>query len=114
MELSFPAARWQGRFPSRKPASRHAEQTSFGRPMRGCWTPARLSVCKCWSLIGEQRMSTAATPSERASTGIPGLDDILGGGLSPNRLYLIEGTPGTGKTTLALQFLIQGVRLGEP
>jgi Cdc6-like AAA superfamily ATPase len=57
---------------------------------------------------------TSATSSGRASTGIPGLDDILGGGLTPDRLYLVEGTPGTGKTTLALQFLMEGVRLGVP
>jgi circadian clock protein KaiC len=50
---------------------------------------------------------------ERASTGIPGLDDILGGGLPSNHLYLIEGTPGAGKTTLALQFLRRGVQAGE-
>src|SRR3954452_21145374 len=48
------------------------------------------------------------------STGIAGLDDILRGGLTPSRLYLVEGTPGSGKTTLALQFLLEGVRLGEP
>ena len=50
---------------------------------------------------------------DRISTGIEGLDNILGGGLPRNRLYLIEGDPGTGKTTLALQFLREGVRLGE-
>jgi circadian clock protein KaiC len=42
------------------------------------------------------------------STGVAGLDVILQGGLAPNRLYLIEGAPGTGKTTLALQFLLKG------
>jgi circadian clock protein KaiC len=47
------------------------------------------------------------------STGIDGLDDILGGGLPRNRIHLVEGDPGTGKTTLALQFLLEGVRLGE-
>lgn len=47
------------------------------------------------------------------STGIPGLDDILAGGFTPERLYLIEGTPGAGKTTLALQFLLDGARGGE-
>lgn len=47
------------------------------------------------------------------STGITGLDNILGGGLTPNRVYLIEGSPGAGKTTLALQFLLKGAELGE-
>ncbi len=50
---------------------------------------------------------------ERASTGIPGLDNVLGGGLPTNHLYLVEGSPGAGKTTLALQFLRQGVEAGE-
>jgi circadian clock protein KaiC len=49
-----------------------------------------------------------------ASTGIQGLDDILGGGLPENHLYLVDGEPGAGKTTLALQFLLEGARLGEP
>jgi circadian clock protein KaiC len=47
------------------------------------------------------------------STGVEGLDNILGGGLTPNRVYLIEGSPGAGKTTLALQFLLKGAELGE-
>src|ERR1700758_231886 len=47
------------------------------------------------------------------STGIPGLDNILGGGLTKERLYLLEGDPGAGKTTIALQFLMEGARLGE-
>jgi circadian clock protein KaiC len=58
--------------------------------------------------------ATNPLPSVRISTGIEGLDHILGGGLPPNRLYLVEGSPGTGKTTLALQFLLAGIRLGEP
>jgi circadian clock protein KaiC len=53
------------------------------------------------------------TKSTRISTGVAGLDDILGGGLEPHRLYLIEGEPGTGKSTLGLQFLLEGVKRGE-
>ena len=51
---------------------------------------------------------------ETLGTGIEGLDDVLGGGLTPNRLYVLEGAPGAGKTTVALQFLMEGVRKGEP
>lgn len=47
------------------------------------------------------------------STGIPGLDHVLNGGLTKDRLYLVEGEPGTGKTTMALQFLIEGRQRGE-
>jgi KaiC/GvpD/RAD55 family RecA-like ATPase len=44
----------------------------------------------------------------RISTGIADFDTILGGGLTPERVYLLEGTPGSGKTTIALQFLLDG------
>lgn len=49
----------------------------------------------------------------RVSTGSDGLDDILCGGFDANRMYLYEGRPGTGKTTIALQFLLEGVKTGE-
>src|SRR5579872_309097 len=49
----------------------------------------------------------------RTKTGVEGLDEVLDGGLIPERLYLIDGNPGSGKTTLALQFLLEGRRLGE-
>jgi len=49
----------------------------------------------------------------RLLTGIAGLDDILHGGLAKGFLYLIEGNPGAGKTTLALQFLLEGAKQGE-
>lgn len=50
---------------------------------------------------------------ERVPTGIEGLDRILGGGLPENRTYLVRGEPGVGKTTLGMQFLLEGVRRGE-
>jgi circadian clock protein KaiC len=49
----------------------------------------------------------------RVKTGVAGLDDVLRGGFPPRRMYLIEGLPGSGKTTLALQFLLTGIRKGE-
>ncbi|MBV9569532.1 MAG: circadian clock protein KaiC [Hyphomicrobiales bacterium] len=48
-----------------------------------------------------------------AKTGIPGLDDVLSGGFSRGHVFLVEGRPGTGKTTLALQFMIDGTEAGE-
>ncbi|HEV2673640.1 MAG TPA: ATPase domain-containing protein [Aliidongia sp.] len=57
--------------------------------------------------------SQETTDDPRVSTGVQGLDDILAGGLMANRLYLLEGQPGAGKTTLALQFLLAGRERGE-
>jgi circadian clock protein KaiC len=63
------------------------------------------------------RSSGAETPAilqePRISTGVTGLDEVLAGGFTPDRIYLIEGTPGAGKTTLALQFLLDGAARGE-
>lgn len=60
-------------------------------------------------------MSDAASPSvpPRVTTGVAGLDLILNGGLTRDRVYLVEGSPGTGKTTLSLQFLLDGAARGE-
>ena len=58
-------------------------------------------------------MSTTQTLTEKAQTGIWGLDNILSGGFTRGHVFLVEGAPGTGKTTVALQFLREGVRAGE-
>ena len=58
-------------------------------------------------------MTPNKTVAPRQSTGTAGLDEILGGGLPAHRLYVIEGEPGSGKTTLALQFLREGARMGQ-
>ena len=52
-------------------------------------------------------------PTPRMATGVPGLDQVLDGGLPRNRMYLLQGDPGVGKTTLAIQFLLEGARAGE-
>src|SRR5690242_4172751 len=59
------------------------------------------------------KQSAAAPAATSVSTGIAGLDELLRGGLTSNRMYLVEGAPGTGKTTLALQFLLEGRVRGE-
>jgi len=66
-------------------------------------------------MTGSSMAASGGNPTDlpRISTGSEGLDDILGGGFDANRMYLYEGRPGTGKTTIALQFLLRGVRNGE-
>jgi len=51
--------------------------------------------------------------TKRLSTGIAGLDEVLHGGLLPYRSYLVRGTPGTGKTTLAMHFVQEAAKRGE-
>lgn len=65
-----------------------------------------------WRIDGREGAARVAAEN-RVLTGCEGLDAILGGGLPANRLYLLEGMPGSGKTTLALQFLLAGVQRGE-
>jgi len=64
---------------------------------------------------GANRQANEAlgTSPLRMQTGVEGLDDILGGGIPQGHLYLLEGDPGTGKTTVGLQFLLQGARNNE-
>jgi circadian clock protein KaiC len=60
-----------------------------------------------------EAISSRLPGRSRVSVGIPDLDNILGGGLTKHRAFLLEGTPGSGKTTIALQFLLEGARNGE-
>jgi circadian clock protein KaiC len=62
--------------------------------------------------VGKTSASTGRR-DVRCSSGVEGLDDILAGGLPRDCFYLVQGDPGSGKTTLALQFLLEGVRRGE-
>ena len=57
-------------------------------------------------------MNALRNPPSRLLTGVSGLDDILLGGLSKSHMYLVEGRSGTGKTTLGLQFVLEGKRVG--
>src|SRR5262249_29828551 len=72
--------------------------------------PGFRCVKQCVCFAHEKSMKHSA---QKTTSGIPALDDVLHGGLVPGRLYLIDGNPGSGKTTLALQFLLAGVHLDE-
>lgn len=61
---------------------------------------------------GKQPSPDGVAP-DKCLSGVPGLDSVMAGGYPTNHLFLLEGDPGTGKTTLAMQFLMEGVRAGE-
>jgi circadian clock protein KaiC len=63
--------------------------------------------------LSRPRTATTRPAAPRISTGIEGLDAVLNGGYTRNRVYLVEGSPGTGKTTFALRFLLAGVQRGD-
>ena len=58
-------------------------------------------------------MNVENSSARTARTGVPGLDDVLAGGLTAGHVFLLEGNPGTGKTTIALRFLLEGEAAGE-
>jgi circadian clock protein KaiC len=64
-------------------------------------------------LVGIVEMNPGGSSLARSDTGTSGLDHILGGGFPPHALYLLQGDPGVGKTTLAMQFLLAGSRRSE-
>src|ERR1700716_796276 len=68
-----------------------------------------------WRFIGGLggSMNSVDVTAAKAKTGVWGLDNILSGGFSRGHVFLVEGAPGTGKTTVALQFLLEGARAGE-
>lgn len=76
-------------------------------------SPAEASVGGPAKAPAPRTITETEYTETRVGTGIEGLDDILNGGLPCGHLYLLEGDPGTGKTTIALQFLLEGVRRGE-
>jgi circadian clock protein KaiC len=85
------------------------QAASFFNGVADCSFPAMWAR----NLIPVTMITKTSTELQFLSTGISGLDNILGGGLIKDRIYLIEGEPGTGKTTTGLQFLVEGARRGE-
>jgi circadian clock protein KaiC len=84
------------------------------------WIVFEPALIARWKANGKDGISSPAMLHERiaptitrCSSGCAGLDDVLGGGLPIGHFYLIEGEPGTGKTTLALQFIAEGLKRGE-
>src|SRR4051812_5177093 len=106
----------------RSDAGRRPRTTPLGTHVRGTTAKpteardGRRFVGPPPSVVGMEvpvRETNDEAPAALVATGIPGLDDVLGGGFTPNRVYLIEGNPGSGKTTLAVRWLLEGERLGE-
>ncbi|HVI77352.1 MAG TPA: ATPase domain-containing protein, partial [Candidatus Acidoferrum sp.] len=80
--------------------------SAMRRPERAILSKGTLKLA---NMLEEQLVPT----STRCSSGCAGLDEVLGGGLPSGHFYLVEGEPGTGKTTLALQFMADGINNGE-
>lgn len=85
-----------------------SDPARYRRADRGTIVVSPPYLPRIWTYI-----AAMSSLPDAAATGIPGLDSILAGGFPRNRLYLVQGDPGVGKTTLALQFLMEGARQGE-
>ena len=85
---------------------------SLTRVQASLWQLAR-AVSRCLNGGMSDAVPDGESNDRRCPSGVEGFDDILGGGLPAECFYLIQGDPGSGKTTLALQFLLEGVRRGE-
>src|SRR5688572_29118486 len=97
------------------PTGTRFAKTAQKGAVRNTWQRLILVLTTQELTVGDSEVMSRAQSSTPAlvDTGIDGLDHILNGGLVSHRMYLVEGDPGSGKTTLALQFLLAGVRLGE-
>lgn len=85
----------------------------MGSPPAGTIAAQPHNLKRLFVLMRRTTLTASLPAQERASTGIAGLDDVLGGGLPAGHLYLVEGNPGSGKTTLGLHFLLDGLRHDE-
>ncbi len=84
------------------------------------WSDPELAFTARWKVYGKDGIRKFSMLHERiaptitrCSSGCAGLNDVLGGGLPIGHFYLVEGQPGTGKTTLALQFIAEGMKRGK-
>src|SRR5690349_13305991 len=105
---SFRRARLDRQQPSWDARSSAGLEGRFGRCV------ARKALGRRWPVFSHPVKYVPVLMSEpRVTTGISGLDNVLAGGLPARRLYLVQGDPGVGKTTIGLQFLLEGERRGE-
>lgn len=79
-------------------------------PVFGVFSLTNNNVCP---MGGNEGGRMTVSPATKAKTGVEGLDDVLSGGLSRRHVFLLEGSPGSGKTTIALSFLVEGASVGE-
>jgi circadian clock protein KaiC len=100
-------------------AKKRLKHRSHGKGVARCRAPDFMPTgfAASWkerrAMHSGQDTPTTSVKPQVVATGVKGLDSILGGGLPRDRMYLVQGDPGVGKTTLALQFLLEGRKKGE-